>query len=175
MTLQQALRQFNSEEVLYIGSKSAYFFIGTMNQLNEEIDKLNLEWEKYYKDSLESYKHRVDFLLAHPPKPNTIIKKKVWIDGRHIEQEYNYEEQLKMYNERLKSDKSSIKTAEIYLKAWKPFEEREVSHVYRTLNKDGLIIIVKGYECGDYWMYSEAERKRKGLKPILGEEKINEV
>lgn len=175
MTLQQALKQFNSEEILYIGSKSAFFFIGTMNQLNEEIHSLNNEWEQYYKDSLTANQKQLNYSLTNPPKPNTVIKKKVWIDGRHIEKEYSYEEQVQMYNEKIKSEKASVNTSEKYLKAWKPFENREVLHVYRTINKDGLIINVKGYESGDFWMRTEAERKRKGLKPILGEEKFYEI
>lgn len=175
MTLQKALRQFNSEEVLHIGSKSAFFFIGTMNQLNDEIEELNKDWETHYRETLKSSKITLNNMLNNPPKPDVVVKKMVWKDGRHFEKTFSYEEQVDIYNAKIATCKSSIETAEKQYKAWKPFEEREVLHVYRTINKDGLIIILKGYESGDLWFKEEAERQRLGLTPVLRKEYEDEV
>lgn len=152
MNLKEALDAAPEGEMLFIGSRSSYMFIGN----REEFEEIHEDIDKYYKaffsKSYRKGKLELEMLLAKRRTEEVI---------REIEQR-----------------KRLVKVAKLRMEYTKthPLMEREVGIISPI--ERGHQIIVDGFEEGSFWFKSEYEeradamyrKKRLPKKPPILEE-----
>ena len=161
MRLQSALNELNNEELVYIGSKSAFFFIGHPQEFIEQAEDISAMWiRKCEKAKDKAYNN----LIAHEE-----VKPKVGVNG--VKQIYNvttrkkenvpvpYEELYKKWQQREASLKKTLENAEMAFEKFKPFLERVVKDSYKRIDGTGTVVIIRGSEVGNFWTYQEYLKK----------------
>ena len=138
---------------LYIGSKSAFFFIGTL----DEIDMLRPICKSYY----QKFKKCYEVATGDVKKYNDEIDE---LTNQILEKKHNkedYAEEDEDYGIALKNLHQAEDRVIFYEKAlatFLPFEDRDVVYIYKKdtmADEIGLAIKIKGFEEGKYWTYGE--------------------
>jgi len=169
MRLIDKVEKLNEEELIYIGSKSAFFFIGYPKDFIALNDKLNDSWKARFKHSVEVADKKTDWVYRGKPKEGTTEQRKAhnFETGKPFIREVTYEELLGEWEERFKAQSKYAEEARQKFDTFKQFEEREIVDCYRTLDNKGTILIVTGEEASNFWFYSEWLRASK-KKNFLG-------
>lgn len=168
MTLRELFNKVDDSTVLYIGSNSGFFFIGTKEEYYNDIPKI----EKYYYDLfltrfnnarnrfVDTMKGFKSFMIVCPPIPDEKMIASLSL---------NFDEYLKRVNHEVKIQTNKVKNAnETMLQAkhifgsfHAPFLDREVVSVYKkkSAGEDGYAVVIKGDEAGRYWLRKEYKTK----------------
>lgn len=162
MTLEEKLEQLNNDELIYIGSKSAFFFIGTVKDFKDNHKKLQSDWKKKFDNNLVASERRIKFHMAKKPA----IDQKVVKMFRDLATG-KIEEAVTPYDKLYEDWKSHLDGLERYrtisqkqVDKFKPFMKRKVVESYHRLDReDGVVIIIKGYESGAFWMLGDTKKK----------------
>ena len=162
MKLKDKLTTLNPKEDVYIGSKSAYFFIGTPEEFTKTQAELYIHWHRVYEDRLRNAKAKLELHKTLKPKPSKEpVTKLVWEHGESVRKELTYDEVLKSWEKKHTEIEKQIEHAQELLDGYKYFGSREIRHIYRNLHNDATIIIVEGEESARFWFKSEWERYQK--------------
>ena len=162
MTLRQKLEQLNNDELIYIGSKSAFFFIGTVSEFKEKCNELQAAWENKFQANFDSSERRIKLHLEKKPKEGTEVKKvfKNFATGKHEGTSVPYEQLLAQWQRHLDGLEKYRVLSIKQLERFKPFMGRKVIESYHRIDPDdGVCIIIKGFEVGSYWFYEDTKKK----------------
>ncbi len=173
MKLFEKLKTLNPEEDVYIGSKSAFFYIGKPDGFNKTVSELDLHWYKTFSNRIKSAQVKLDNYKATKPSPNmTPITRKVWDTelGKNVETELKYEHFLAIWEKRVKEYENQVEHAMEVFSKFKPFNAREVKQSYRNIDDTANIVIVEGEESSRFWFKSEYETYCKTGKLYEDEE-----
>ena len=169
MKLKQYINNnFSDRDILYIGSMSAYFFIGTKEQFYEDCEMLNKQWQgnfvKCVADNERKLKMVLDNRLDLKAYTEKVRKqeKALYIKKPLTDKEIkdNYKKEVEKTNNAITNLKATIKRSKAKLKTFKPFTEREVQRCFVKDVETGYAIIVSGFECASYWFEHEYDRTR---------------
>ncbi len=168
MTLEKAVKQFK-DDTLYIGSKSAFFFIGTNKEFEKEVKELSKYWKEKHKDTLANSKYVLQLHMKNKPKPGDKQYKKLtdFTHGGTYTKVIEYEELLKIWEAKKLALEKTIERNKNILKTFTSFDKRELLHCYRRIDGDGLVLVVEGYEIAKFWFKSEWDRYKRGDKVII--------
>ena len=133
------------DTVFYIGSKSGFFFIGTMDEYKADVDKLSKQIHQYYEDLQVKAKSR---LKANVGKSYKINK------GELNEKFAN---RLAMVAKQIKEDLATIDNTTHILDTWRDIPVRKVKSADKKdplIDPKGIILLVDGPE-GGVWFKEE--------------------
>lgn len=172
MTLEQKLKELNPKELVFIGANSAFFFIGTPKDFEEQRDGLNADWTDKFAKSLRNAENLLETHKASKPKKTDVpTTKKVWnnIDNQiKVERAVvEYAEKLKDWEKKKEVLERSVATRYETLYNFTDFGSRQVINCYRNMNNDANIVIVEGEEASRFWFYEEYLRYLNGEKVII--------
>ena len=170
MNLMKRLEKFDDDTELHIGSKSAFFFMGTKNEFYNELYKLNKEWEEKMRNSVKSAERRYTVFKETPIDFTKPAYKKVFTGVRMIEVEMSKEERKEDKANRLKILKFNAENAKAVYNRFTKFETREITGVYKSLYEDSVIVLVEGDECGRFWLKDEWDAYKNGKLIIIDSE-----
>ena len=155
MTLDEFMSKVEAPNlIISIGSKSAYFFIGTRTEYEECIDLISEDFENDMFSTTRSYEVRAE-------NCRTALKENLFKRSpmRTVEAQRDYAERS------LKNALDIIEETKARLAKWTPFREREIKDTYKRLNiNDGICVIVSGNEVGECWTREDFKQR----KPKLG-------
>ena len=157
MRLLEQVKQLNKDELVCIGSKSAFFFIGYPNEFIEQEERLSEEWKRklqgYHKASIRS----VELHMNDKPNPDKFIIKKMQdiYTGRLFDKKIGYEELFKEWDKKHKSLQKTVEYNKRACDGFKRFADRKVLEVYKSCNDRDNIILCSGQESGNYWLHKE--------------------
>lgn len=176
MRLKSALNELNNDELVYIGSKSAFFYIGHPQEFIEESDNISVLWlKKYEKSKNNAYKALITHEAQKPPVGVDGFKQIYNVSKRRKENvPVSYETLLDQWNKRHKSLQNTYASTCTALEKFKPFMERVVKEQYRRIDNTGTVIILRGNESGAFWTYNEYLKKHNMSLEELEEEERKE-
>lgn len=126
MKLKERIEMATDTEILHIGSKSSFFFIGTKAEYYRDIFSITKNMMKTANNAVNSCKTKLCYLLSiHAPKAS------------------------------IKENTDKLKYWQHYIDTFVPPDEREITEEYPRLLRDGIVISVEGTENGKYWLRSE--------------------
>lgn len=170
MKLKTKIKTLNPKELIYIGSKSSYFFIGYPDDFETEIVELNVKHLNTFLTTLKNTENRYSTLLQNKPDKNQHATIKVWENGKSIDKEVDYDYLIKKWYDNIRQLKETIAKYKKLVTTFKDFRERDVLECYRNIDNTGTIIIVSGQECGRFWTYDEVLKVKNGGKIIIDDE-----
>ena len=161
MNLNDRLQEFNNDELVYIGSRSAFFFIGTSKEFYEQEYRLNRKWKQKYVDSLRNAETKLTMHIEKKPE-----------EGKDLIQTYKdlfthktttivtpYDKLLKDWEKRKAELERQKEKASKSIDKFKSFRDRKVIESYHRIDpNDGTVIIIKGNEVGGYWVLSDTKK-----------------
>lgn len=162
-TLREKIAKLNKDEVVCIGSRSAFFFIGYPSDFEAQVDELNESWQKNFKKTAERSKQAIQTHIKQKPKKSEVVKKKITDIYLHktVDVEVSYDERNKEWRDKFENLKTNYEHALDVLAAWTPFYDRPVLRTYRNMDDGGTIIIVSGYEVARFWFKHEYDDFKK--------------
>lgn len=142
MKINEVIQEMDNETILNVGSATGWFFIGKKEDYEKNIEKIS---RSYLKDALErEKKYREKIRGAN----------EVLADSR-----LTFDELSKMIK-KIRRYFPMLKKVEEYIDEFIPIKDRDVKSVYdKNKKEDGICIVVKGKESGDFWDREEWERK----------------
>lgn len=170
MNLKNTLKGLDRDTQVQIGSKSAFFFMGTPDEFFDSVLDLNCDWHEKFTQAAKVAKKKYESMLAQPPEVGKSVFKKVWENCRQIIKEFTYEEALADYEKHLSMLKVNSETADAILKRFTKFETRKVLEVYKNIDGNAVIILIEGDECGKFWLRSEWDRYKNGETIVIDSE-----
>ena len=176
MRLKSALKELNQDELVYIGSKSAFFFVGYPQDFINKADDISALWlKKYEKAKNNAYKALITHEEQKPPVGVDGFKQIYNVSKRRKENiPVSYEVLLDQWNKKHKSLQTTYETTCVSLEKFKPFIERTVKEEYRRIDNTGTVIIIRGNEAGAFWTYNEYLKKQNMSLEELEEEERKE-
>ena len=159
MTLKDKLDSLDANKDVYIGSKSAYFFMGTPTEFYEALPELNKKWKEHFKRTVTSTESKLKQHNKVKPKPDTSEVKRVWEDGRSVVRRLEYPALMKRWETKLEGIKTNLSWHKKVLSEFTNFEDRKVKRVYRNMDNTATIIIINGYESARFWFKSEWDNR----------------
>lgn len=158
MILKTYMSRQGDDDTIFVGSKSGYFFIGNKNKFKEDIQGINEKYINTCTGTLESSKHRLEWLTqTGEPKEVKIVE---YMDENcHIVREtIPVEILVERYWKQMEKTKTTIAECERYLNNFTPLETRKVIEINdNKILCDGKICLVVGEEIGKYWLKEEYE------------------
>ena len=141
------------EDDIYLGSKSAFFFIGTPAELLLNLQDLNDQYFNYFKVGLEKSDKKILELLNTCPDSD-IVKKKGKLEVR-----ITYHAAYRQWKGELAEALKKSCHFDDCIGRFEPMASRKVRDFRFRQNKDeGRIIVVTGDETGNYWMKSDLNK-----------------
>lgn len=177
MRLKSALEKLNKDELVYIGSKSAFFFIGYPQDFINQCDEISTMWfKKYERAKNNAYKALTAHETAKPPVGANGFKQIYNVSKRMKENiSVPYEVLLDQWSKRHKSLQTTYNTTCASLEKFKPFMERVVKEEYKRIDNTGTVIVIRGNESGMFWTYNEYLKKHNmSLEELEKEEEREE-
>lgn len=155
LTLKEALENFQSTEVISIGSQTSYFFIAQKGELTEDkIKELDNQFKKSgivsANAACESF-NKVASKLGPSPKKlySTPSDKRI----KQIVAAYDYYSKLAtLANDAIKKCR--------WGDGYTPLLERKVTSIFKREAENGIAIIVEGTESGSYWFEKDMKEKK---------------
>lgn len=149
----QTIADINPNKLIYLGAKDgcAFFDVATVSQMLEpgylkRLSQARLDQAKRYaRDNFTKVKNAIGFAM-----PN-----------KH----------QNLWYENVKTKLATFEKSFNNLKNFEPLLKRNIVDVHPRLSDSGLIVIVTGYEFGEYYFLSEKERKMQREKPAIVEDK----
>lgn len=133
------------DTVFYIGSKSGFFFIGTMDEYKADVDKLSKQIHQYYEDLQIKAKNRL----------KTNVGKSYKINKGELNEKFA--DRLAMVAKQIKEDLATIDNATRILDTWRDIPKRKVKSADKKdplIDPEGIILLVDGHE-GGVWFREE--------------------
>lgn len=131
--------------IISIGSKSAYFFIGTRAEYTEYIDLINEDFRNDLLETLRGYEVKASNLRSELKED--LFKKSPM---KKIEDQRRYALQ------NLTTTLDKIEKLQKRIREFDSLREREIIQAYKRLDiNDGLCVIVRGKEEGKYQLREE--------------------
>ena len=163
MKLLERVQQLNKNELVCIGSKSAFFFIGYPDDFLKQEEYLSNIWEKKLQSYLKVSIKNVEHHLKDKPNPDSVSFRKMQdiYTGKLYNKQIDYEELLADWDKKHKSLEKTVAYNQKSCDKFKRFAERKVLEEYKSCNGRDNIIICSGNESGTYWLYKEY-KKYKG-------------
>lgn len=157
MTLSEKLNSLSPDELVFIGSRSAFFFIGTPTDFMKLVPEFNTNWYANFKRTLERSKVAFEKHRTTIPAENTVEYKKVTDHQLHrtISVPMSYQEILNLWTEKLVKLKESVEHSQKIIDSWKPFQDRKVVACYPNIERNATIIVVEGWEVARFWFKHE--------------------
>lgn len=141
------------EDDIYLGSKSAFFFIGTPAELLLNLQDLNDRYFKYFSEGYDRYENKIIELLNNCPDGD-ITKKK----GK-LEVTITYKDAYRAWKAELAEALKKSCHFEDCLSRFEPLASRKVRDFrFRQNKKEGRIIVITGDETGNYRMKSDLNK-----------------
>ena len=140
MTLADALREIQDDEIVHIGSGTGFLFVGDKDTFEEDERSITEQCQKRAAKMIQRYVkdiERIAIAVALEEQLDSILD----ICDKINEQVGNM----------------------------KPITERTVREIYPRVQGDGLIILIDGTENGGNWYKSEYDKEReKWIKNVCG-------
>lgn len=172
MKLSEVIAKAGKNDVLYIGSQSAFFFIGTKEEYEHDMPLIESQFARLYLRNMNSARERFVYLCKNFTDLSAHVVPAKYADLKGCT--FDYDE----YHNNVMNiiDNQTIKVSTAYddlRNAMKrfgsqhfPMSEREVISVTRKKLSDepGYAIQIEGTESGRYWMkkeYDKAMEKRR--------------
>lgn len=151
------LREMEPETILYIGSQSAYFLIGTPEECLNLIDRVSEEYFELFENNVMIAKEKLSGIL---PKIKNI--EKAAISGKNNLMEFAQElnRLAVMEIQAVKDVSYAVKNVDLFT----PMRGREIKDSYVKEVDSGIAIIIDGYERGKYWFKSEWDNDERKVK-----------
>jgi len=163
MKLMDAVKQLNNDELIYIGSKSAFVFIGTPEEFINTHEELSMKW---YERLLRYQKNAENAIANHEkskPKDGESVTKKIQnIRTRKIEDVViSYDTLIKQWDKKRLSLIKTYSTSSKMVEKFVPFDKRTVKEKYpRISNPLSTVFIVTGNEAGNCWTKQEYDKRK---------------
>lgn len=160
MSLEYALKRLCVEEpeaMCHIGSRSAFFLIGTPAECEELLDQISAECHEEFQKYVDALKDRLKYIK----KKDKALDKRL-ADGRISLVEFA-NELTQISGEKIRTTeylRSGSKKADSFVS----MRKREVKDCYVKEFEPGIAIIVSGDEVGKYWSVDEWVRERRETK-----------
>ena len=170
MKLINKLKTLEQDEIVSIGSRSAFFFIGYPNEFIENEDKFNTYWNNLFKRGMESAITAYENCIAAPPDPNKeVTRREIDPKTRHMaDMVIPYDVLYKEWQNKCDVLKTSKETAIKKFDKFKPFNMRDVKESYKSIDGKANVVIIRGYEVAPYWFKHEYDadkvKREEGLK-----------
>ena len=163
MKLGELLGKLNSEEIVFIGSRSAFFFIGLPEEFKSVQKELNKNWHKNFSKTVSRFEQIKVNWEKQKPKAYQVVKRKVMdvFTNKTVEKIVPYEERLATWNTRYQEICDGLDQYKVVVDNWTDFENREVKRCYRNIDNNATVIIVDGYEVARFWFKSEYDDFKK--------------
>lgn len=157
MTLQEKIAEIkiNDGQYIHIGSGSGYFFIGTKEEYKFEIDRISEEYRKRIEDKMTASAIALNERKLFNPKIDVLPPTSTDEIGGYIKALLDFERDLKNKISKeiadVKHNYETYHSSKKELESWIDFKDREVTDVYDRISGDGVAVIIKGCETGNYW------------------------
>lgn len=161
MELRDAIHAVDADypgTIFYVGSESSFFFIGTAEEFDNDIDEIN----KMYKARFKSDRKRVldNYIsdLCNEAKEHKNYK-------TNVADEVKLCEYIISRRERLVRNNLLVCKYHTALRDWRDIQDRTVKRCYKRDPSsefdvpNGLVMIVPGFEQGKWSFYREYKRK----------------
>ena len=166
MKLKKKLEELNQDEIVCIGSRSAFFFIGYPKDFLEHEEEFTEHWRNSFVRNLESANNAYENCMNNPPKPETEVKRRERDENlnRMVDMLVPHEVLMKEWEDKCNQLLESKNTAQKKLDKFTPFIARDIKECYSKIDNDGTVIIVRGNEVAPFWFKKEFDlARRKGL------------
>lgn len=174
MTLDEYMKEQTG--ITAIGASTGYFFIGDKEQYEQEIDQLyrqaRFTAHKVLVDStarLEALRaggfDTIEETAVYIPQTDDIDIVKGVIKGWRLDADRLKQriDALRSFADKFEEAIRRKSKAEEIL-ASKPYREREVIDIYRSITEKKMCVIIDGKETGALWDLVEAERRRNDTR-----------
>lgn len=159
--LSDMISTMEKDQILYIGSKTGYFFIGTAEEYEKGITELSRKYHEAAEVGEANAIYDFKKIFANMLKESETANP----DGTNMDGMLDAAKALGNASERIRHYRDA-------LSGWVDFQNRPVMDHYRKCWSDtgsgetvpGYSIIVSGTESGPYWMKSEWEKDKKKKK-----------
>lgn len=165
MRLRSALKELNNDELVYIGSKSAFFFVGHPQEFLEQADEISNAWHmKFLHFEQNAQKALENHQFIKPRNGKNAIRKIYNVSTRKNEDiVVSYKDLMKEWERRYKSLQKTYDNVKHTVENFKPFLDRTVKDQYRRIDESGTIIIIRGQEVGQCWTHKDYLTKGKQI------------
>lgn len=143
LTLQAAVDALEGDPVIHIGSQTGFFFVGTKEEYEANIDFVQQDLLATRMEALETNRRKAELYMRKIAEPD---------DEYHG---VKYWDLLSDRAKKLSKVCSYIPKLEEYLDTFVAIRKREVVEQYDRIQNDGVVIIVKGKEFGGVYDYEE--------------------
>ena len=140
MTLADALREIQDDEIVHIGSGTGFLFVGDKDAFERDEEKINKECREraikmmtLYLDNIQKATHNIG-------------EKRI-----KLEELKNRVDAIQKLCDKVSEMKDNLI----------PLSERTVREIYPRIQGDGVIVLIEGAESGRYWYKSEYDKERK--------------
>lgn len=147
----------NPDKTFFIGSKSAYFFIGNLETFENDFQGINEKYITIFQTSIRDAENLLKRLEKEGEPTGDVIKES-FFNGKPKIRKIPYEQAVKDYYALIERKKDLINKYTDYLKNYIPIEDREIIETYsKTCLGDGEGILIDGLEEGRFWLKEEYE------------------
>lgn len=162
MLLLDKLKTLDKNEDVYIGSKSAFFYMDKPDLFENMIDELDGKFKYNFAKSIKSAEYKIEMHKPLKPTKGARENRIVYENGKRVLKQLTYKDLLELWQERLNKLQSNLKRAKRNYDEYKDLKDRKVIDCYKSINGDATIVIVEGREASRFWFKSEYERFKKG-------------
>lgn len=155
MTLNDLLLQLNPDEDVYIGSKSAFFFMDKPSVFFEKQEKMNDKFRKRFKRTMQNSKTKYNLYKTQEPRKGVGTKRRIWTEFGFKDIVIPYEKLYADWSEKMKELEVNLKRSVNNYETYKPLLERTVKRHYMNIGRTARIVIVEGEEAARFWLKSE--------------------
>lgn len=152
--LTKAIDAMKEDTVIFVGSKTNYFFIGTKEEFYRDLDKIEAFCKEFversYYQSAETWEQNV--LAGLPSRAD-------------FDSDHDWKEAAKRTVTALNNAQQLMQHYEKEYGKYKPVIDRGTVEEYERTQGDGHVIIVSGIEIGKYWFRSEYQ-KANAIKEV---------
>lgn len=144
-TLDDTVKSYGKDDVLYIGSQSGFFFIGDKTEYEKRIDDISSKYETALASRLSAAQK--DF--------ENMTDKLLYLKKAESETIIEYADRVQRTGKEYKRLHSLLPKIKEEKENFTALRTREVKDSYSKEVEGGFAIIIEGNEIGGYWMKSE--------------------
>lgn len=141
MTLADVIDNLPDDQVIYIGSDTGFFFIGSKAEYYRDIERISQDYLQTAHKKLKEHLKRIKKLNEDLKKPVVDFAQTKTIQGK------------------IRTAVEKAQYNESYISSFEPITDRKVVEIYNRLQGDGICVIVTGAENGKYWSVEEYRDK----------------
>lgn len=155
---------------------SGFFFCGSCELLKKREEDYDRELRTAAKNAAATAKKSRDFAVENPPSLSSFILAELLHDNPNPTVE-SYTKSLTIWMKECVKRGETYKAAKERYDNYESLMSREVVRCTESdpaVDENKLIVIVRGYERGKYWLYDEAKGAPLGLMGDIDEEEAEE-